>query len=57
MKLLLDNCVPIRLIGQLPEFEVIHAGQCGFEQLSNGKLLTAAEDDGFDAVITVDKNF
>jgi predicted nuclease of predicted toxin-antitoxin system len=57
MRILLDNCVNHRLSKVLPEFEAAHARQFGWEELSNGVLLTAAEEAGFRVIITVDKNF
>jgi len=56
-RILLDNCVPIGLMHFIENHEAVHASQRGWETLSNGNLLTAAESDGFDAVVTVDKSF
>ncbi|HLP00126.1 MAG TPA: hypothetical protein VK171_16135 [Fimbriimonas sp.] len=56
MKILLDNCV-VRRFGDLLEgHEVIHASRLGWAELENGDLIRAAEADGFDVMITVDKN-
>ncbi|AIE85430.1 DUF5615 family PIN-like protein [Fimbriimonas ginsengisoli] len=57
MKILLDNCVDWRLARSLPDHEVAHARELGWQALTNGRLLTAAEEDGFAVIVTVDKNF
>jgi len=57
MKFLLDHCVPRPLLKYLDEFEIIRAGQMGWAELVNGKLLAAAEAENFAALITVDKGF
>jgi len=48
--------MPIKFERLLPEHEVIHCGRLGWEQLSNGKLLSAAEAEDFSAMMTVDRN-
>lgn len=55
MKVLLDNCVDGRFAGDLADCEVVHARSVGWERLKNGELLRAAEEAGFDVLITVDK--
>ena len=45
----------IGLAEAVPGHEVVHASQLGFSELSNGKLLDAAESNGFHVLITVDK--
>ena len=57
MRFVLDHCVPRPILHHLTEFEVILAGQMGWAELINGKLLDAAEAAGFAALITVDKGF
>lgn len=56
MKVLLDHCVDIRFAQQIERHEIIATKALGWEQLSNGKLLAAAFDAGFDAFLTTDKN-
>lgn len=56
MKVLLDNCVDVRLARLIFDHEVVHARQLGWQGLSNGKLFAAAEEAGFAVMITVDKN-
>lgn len=55
MKVLLDNCVPRPFLRHLPGHAVLHCSHVGWERLSNGKLLTAAENAGFQAIVTVDQ--
>ncbi len=54
-KVLLDNCVPERLVSHLLEFEASHSLVHGWETLANGVLLAQAEASGFEALLTVDK--
>jgi len=56
MRVLLDHSVPAPLRHHLPGHEVIEAAAIGWERLSNGKLLAAAEADGFEVFVTSDKN-
>jgi len=56
VKVLLDHCVDIRFDRLISGHEVVHTRQLGWQQLSNGKLLLAAEEGGFTVFVTVDKN-
>ncbi len=56
MRVLLDNCVDTRLCTYIENHEVVHVIDRGWDALSNGKLLSAAAADGFDVLVTVDKN-
>lgn len=54
MRVLLDNYVPRRLDPHLAAgHEVIHCQALGWDELSNGKLLTAAQAE-FDVMLTTD---
>jgi hypothetical protein len=55
-RLLLDANMPRGLRALLPDYEVRTAGQMGWDRLTNGQLLAAAEGAGFDAMITADRN-
>jgi predicted nuclease of predicted toxin-antitoxin system len=55
MRLLLDECVPVRLRKALPKHHVSTVIEQGWSGIKNGKLLSIAAMD-FDALITVDKN-
>ncbi len=54
MKILLDECIPLRLSRLLPGHDVRSVRQMNWLGLSNGRLLDAASE--FDLFITVDKN-
>jgi len=56
MRVLLDHCVDIRYKALLIGHDVFHTKEMGWEELSNGKLLAAAEENGFEVFLTVDKN-
>jgi hypothetical protein len=56
MHILFDQGVPLPLRRYLNAHNVRLAKQEGWENLINGKLLAAAEDAGFDLLITTDKN-
>lgn len=56
MRVLLDNCVNHRFANLLGGQEVVHVRHLGWSDLSNGKLLAAAEEQGFDVLLTVDQN-
>ena len=50
MRILLDNCLPIRLRHHFPSHEVETALYRGWAALENGELIRAAVDAGFDVV-------
>ena len=56
MKILLDHCVPRPLRRELSGHHVITTREMGWETLKNGQLLTVAQAEGFDALLTVDQN-
>ena len=55
MRVLLDNNVNRRFAQLIHGHDVLHARQLGWTELENGDLIAAAEREGFDAVITCDK--
>ena len=55
MKILLDECLPVRLKESLNEFEVFSVSEMGWRSLKNGKLLKTAVENNFDVFLTVDK--
>ena len=55
-RVLLDHCVPRRVREALVGCEVATAYQRGWNELKNGALLEAAERDGFELLVTADKN-
>lgn len=56
MKILIDQNVSARLARLLPGHDVVHASRKGWAELTNGELLSAAEVDGFEVMITADQN-
>lgn len=56
MKILLDECVTRKIKATLVDYEVYTVFEMGFSGLKNGKLLEQAEKEGFDILLTIDKN-
>lgn len=56
MRVLFDNNVPAPLRHHLKGHEVSTAHNMGWHELENGDLLAAAEQSGFQAMVTGDKN-
>jgi hypothetical protein len=56
MFILFDQGVPSPLRAHLAEHTVVSAFEKGWSELENGELLTAAEAEGFDLLITTDQN-
>ncbi|MFN0124870.1 MAG: DUF5615 family PIN-like protein [Blastocatellia bacterium] len=56
MKLLFDQGTPAPLRNYLPGHTVETAYEKGWSDIQNGQLLTLAETNGFDALITTDQN-
>lgn len=56
MKILFDQGTPAPLRRYLSSHSIVTAAEQGWDQLSNGALLSAAEAADFDVFITTDKN-
>jgi hypothetical protein len=56
MLILFDHGTPRSIARWLQDHTVVEAMAQGWDQLSNGELLTAAEEAGFDVLLTTDKN-
>ncbi|HQZ81856.1 MAG TPA: hypothetical protein PLR83_01430 [Pyrinomonadaceae bacterium] len=56
MKILFDQGTPVPLRNFLPKHSIITAYELGWQTLENGNLIAAAEDEGFEAIITTDQN-
>ena len=56
MRILLDQNTPRAVARLLPGHEVRPAADEGWQELTNGELLKAAEEAGFVALVTADKN-
>jgi len=57
MRILFDQGTPAPLIPFLEGHAVTKAKDAGWDRISNGALLTAAEGAGFDILLTTDKQF
>jgi hypothetical protein len=56
VKILFDQGTPVPLRRLLPRHEVHTAYERGWSALLNGELLSAAEGERFEAIVTTDKN-
>lgn len=56
MLILFDNGVPAPLRQALKDHVVVEAMERGWDQLVNGELIAAAEAEGFEILLTTDKN-
>jgi hypothetical protein len=56
MKLLLDENLPKRLKEDFPDHEVYTVRDMGWTGIKNGQLLTLMVENGFQALLTFDKN-
>ena len=56
MKLLLDENLPKRLKQDFVEFEIATVRDQGWNGLTNGELIKLMRENGFDVLITFDKN-
>ena len=55
MRILLDENVPEGLIMDLVDHDCHHVSKLGWSGIKNGKLLSIAEESGFDVLLTPDK--
>jgi hypothetical protein len=55
-RVLFDHCVPRPFRSLLVNCSIATALELGWEQLKNGELIDHAEANGFDVLITADKN-
>ncbi len=56
MVILFDHSTPAPLAAKLPGHQITKAKNIGWDRLSNGDLLSAAESAGFEVFITADSN-
>ncbi len=56
MRILFDNGTPRGLAAYLAGHTVVEARTLGWEGLANGELIAAAEEAGFELMVTTDKN-
>ena len=57
MRILFDHGTPAGLRQFLSGHSVVRASWRGWDQLRNGDLLRAAESEGFELIVTTDRNF
>lgn len=56
MRVLLDQCTPAPIRSYLTKHQVSTAYEQGWGTLLNGNLIKAAEDGGFDVLLTADSH-
>jgi predicted nuclease of predicted toxin-antitoxin system len=56
MKILFDQGTPVPLRRHLPRHDVATAAEMDWSQLTNGELLAAATEAGFEVLVTTDRN-
>jgi hypothetical protein len=56
VKVVLDEMLPAALAGLLSGHEVTTAKEAGYTGLSNGDLIRRAASDGFEVLVTADRN-
>ena len=56
MRVLFDQATPVPIRAYLEGHDVRTAAQQGWDTLKNGELLAAAEAEGFEVLLTTDKN-
>ena len=57
MLIVFDQATPVPIRSYLEQHTVRTAAQQGWDKLNNGDLLTAAENAGFDVLLTTDKTY
>ena len=56
MRVLFDQGTPVPLREALAGHDVATAHECGWSRLKNGELLLTAESEGFEVLVTTDRN-
>jgi PIN like domain len=56
MKILFDNGTPRPIARCLTGHEVTYARRIGWHELENGDLIRQAEEDGYEVLLSTDKN-
>lgn len=56
MRILIDECVPRRLISVFAEYEAMSVPYMGWSGKKNGELLKLMLESGFELFVTVDQN-
>jgi hypothetical protein len=56
VRIVFDHCTPQPLRRHLPAHQVVTARERGWDRFQNGRLIQAAELDGFDLLISADQS-
>jgi glutamate racemase len=56
MKILFDQGTPVPLRAVLPGHDIATAFELGWASLANGELISHAEENGFELLLTTDQN-
>lgn len=56
MKVLLDEMLPVGVAALLPDHDVMTVKAAGHTGLKNGELIRRATTDGYDVLVTADRN-
>jgi predicted nuclease of predicted toxin-antitoxin system len=56
VRILFDHCVPAPLRRVLRHHEVTLASEAGWQRLQNGRLIAAADEAGYDVLVSTDQN-
>lgn len=56
MRVMLDECVPVRLKPWLPDHDVATVTEIGWSGIKNGRLLRLLVEGGCEVLVTADKN-
>lgn len=56
MRVVLDEMLPAGVADLLGDHDVVSAQRAGYKGLANGELLRRAAADGFDVLLTADRN-
>jgi Domain of unknown function (DUF5615) len=57
MKILIDECVPRKIKGNLLGHDCLTVPEAGLADTANGQLLFLAEKRGFEVFLTIDRGF
>ncbi len=57
MKILIDECIPRKFKRNLPGHDCLTVPEAGLAGTANGRLLSLAEESGFEVFLTIDRGF
>jgi hypothetical protein len=56
MRILFDECMPVRLRSELSDLDIATVAEMGWSGKKNGELLSLLAEAGFDVFVTVDQS-